>query len=89
MGELARVDGLKIKMYPFDTQKHKEPHIHVIQPGGRSASVSIASGRILEGELERNERRIVMSWMLANREAIWDRWNKAVSGNWIERIDAE
>ena len=89
MGVLARVDGLYIKMYPFDTQKHKEPHIHVIQPDGRSASVSIASGRILEGELERNERRIVMSWMLANREAIWDRWNKAVSGNWIERIDAE
>ena len=30
MGELARFEDIRIKMYPMDTQKHKEPHFHII-----------------------------------------------------------
>ncbi|NME96616.1 DUF4160 domain-containing protein [Clostridium cochlearium] len=36
-------------MYPMDTQKHKEPHFHVILTNGNKASVSVATGKILEG----------------------------------------
>ena len=30
IGELARFEDIRIKMYPMDTQKHKEPHFHII-----------------------------------------------------------
>ncbi len=60
MGELARIDGLKIKMYPFDTQKHKEPHFHVVLTTGKSVSIAISDGRILEGRLTRKERDLIL-----------------------------
>lgn len=87
MGEIARFEDIRIKMYPFDTQKHKEPHFHVILSNGRKASVAISDGRVLEGELTRRHRDLVMAWMLIHREEIWDRWNKAVAGEYIDKIE--
>ena len=86
MGELARFEGIRIKMYPFDTQKHKEPHFHVFLSNGKKVSVAISDGRVLEGELTRRDKDLVMGWMLIHREEIWDRWNKAVAGEFIDRI---
>ena len=68
LGELARFEDIRIKMYPFDTQKHKEPHFHVILTDGRKASVAVADGRILEGELTRRHKDLVMAWLLIHRE---------------------
>jgi len=87
MGELARFEDIRIKMYPFDTQKHKEPHFHVVLSNGKKASVAISDGRILEGELTKRQRDLIMAWMLIHREEIWDRWNKAVAGEYIDRIE--
>jgi hypothetical protein len=49
MGESARIEGMKIKMYPFDAQKHKQPHFLVILANGKNVSVAISDGRVLEG----------------------------------------
>lgn len=87
MGEIARLEDIRIKMYPFDTKKHKEPHFHVILSDGKKASVAISDGRVLEGRLNRRQRDLVMAWMLVHREEIWDRWNKAVAGEYIEKIE--
>jgi hypothetical protein len=87
MGEIARFEDIRIKMYSFDTQKHNEPHFHVMINDGKRASVAIADGRVLEGELSRRHKDLVMAWMLIHREEIWDRWNKAVSGEYIEKIE--
>ena len=87
MGELARFEDIRIKMYPFDTQKHKEPHFHVILTDGKKASVAVADGRILEGELTRRHKDLVMAWLLIHKEDIWDRWNKAVADEYLERIE--
>jgi hypothetical protein len=53
---------------------------------GKSVSVSIADGSVLEGKLERRDKELVMGWMFIHREELWDRWNKAVAGNFIEKI---
>jgi len=74
-------------MYPFDAQKLKEPHFHMILSDGLKASIAISDGRVLEGELTRRHKDLVMAWMLIHREEIWDRWNKAVAGDYIERIE--
>jgi len=34
----------------------------------------------------RRDKDLVMGWMLIHREEIWDRWNKAVAGEYIEKI---
>lgn len=87
MGELSRFEDMKIKMYPRDIQKHKEPHFHVILSDGTSASVAISNGKILEGKLNKRQKELVKAWMLVHREEIWDRWNAAVAGEYIEKID--
>lgn len=53
MGELARFEDIRIKMYPMDTQKHKEPHFHIILSDGNKASISIATGKLLEGKINK------------------------------------
>lgn len=87
MGELARFEDIRIKMYPFDTQKHKEPHFHVMLNNGKRASVAVSDGRILDGVLTRRHKELVMAWLLIHKEDIWDRWNKAVAGEHIEKIE--
>jgi hypothetical protein len=87
MGELARFEDIRIKMYPRDIQKHKEPHFHVILTDGQRVSVAIANGKILEGKLNARQKELIKAWMIIHREEIWDRWNKAVAGEYIEKIE--
>jgi len=61
MGELARFEDIRIKMYPMDTQKHKEPHFHIILTDGNKASISISNGKILEGRLNKKTKGLYKS----------------------------
>lgn len=74
MGELARFEDIRIKLYPRDIQKHKEPHFHVILTSGERASIAIANGKILEGKLNTRQKELIKAWMIIHREEIWDRW---------------
>lgn len=87
MGEIARFEDIRIKMYPRDIQKHNEPHFHVFLTDGGRISIAISNGKVLEGKLNRKQRELIKAWMLIHREEIWDRWNKAVAGEYIERIE--
>lgn len=86
MGELFRVENIIIKMYNYDTDKHKEPHFHVYINDGESCVFSISDGRILSGTIGRKEKKIIMAWIILHKEELWDRWNNAVSGKYIEKI---
>lgn len=46
--------GLIIRMYYFDDQKHKFPHIHV-QYGEQQVVIQIPDGVIIDGELKPNK----------------------------------
>lgn len=87
MGELARFEDIRIKMYPRDIQKHKEPHFHVILTNSERVSVAISNGKILEGKLNKRQKELIKAWMIIHKEEIWDRWNKAVAGEYIEKIE--
>ena len=89
MPEIFRIDNIIIKMYSYDTDKHKEPHFHVYISQGDNCSVSIADGKILSGNIGRKEKRIIMAWIILHKEELWDRWNNAVSGKRIEKIRAK
>jgi hypothetical protein len=52
-----------------------------------SASISIANGKILEGKLGKRQKELLKAWMLIHKEEIWDRWNNAVAGEYIDKIE--
>ncbi|AMN31136.1 hypothetical protein BFS06_14175 [Clostridium perfringens] len=87
MGELFRLYDFKVCMYNGDTDKHKEPHFHVYTNNGKSATISVSTGKILSGELDRKTLKIIQSILLKNKELFWDRWNNAVAFKKINRID--
>lgn len=88
MGELFRIENIVIKMYNYDTDKHKEPHFHAYTNDGKSCVLSISDGTILAGNIERKEKKILIAWIILHKEELWDRWNKAVAGKYIEKISS-
>lgn len=50
--------GLIVRMYYFDQQKHKSPHIHV-QYGDQQVVIGIPEGAILEGELKTQKLKLM------------------------------
>ena len=86
MGELFRFDNVRICMFPFDNEKHKEPHFHVELSNGKKVSISISNGKVLVGKIDNKTLKIIQAWVLLHKEELWDRWNNAVSGNKIEKI---
>lgn len=86
MGELARFDGIIIKMYNYDTNKHKEPHFHVLCSNGDTASISINSLKILAGKLNRKNLHSITMWAKKNHLELVNRWHNAISGKIILKI---
>jgi hypothetical protein len=74
-----KIYGLKCTRAIFKSIKN---HIS----DGQRVSVAIANGKILEGKLNARQKELIKAWMIIHREEIWDRWNKAVSGEYIEKI---
>jgi len=54
--------GIIIPLYLLDRQHHNLPHIHA-RYAEFEASISIAEGEILAGELPRKQLRLVQAWM--------------------------
>jgi hypothetical protein len=65
--------GIKILIYYRD---HPPPHIHV-ENQGRICQVSIESGEVLHGRLAKTASRLVKEWVLSNRDALRDNWERA------------
>ncbi len=78
--------GLIIRMYSFDTQKHKSPHIHV-QYGEQDAVLSIPEGYILDGNLKKNKLNLVQAWIEMHQEELMKNWKLATEGQRVFRIE--
>lgn len=74
--------GIYVRMYHAD---HPPPHVHV-EYQGREAFVSIETGEIIEGELQRNARRLVRDWCVLHREELLRNWQRAQALEPLERI---
>lgn len=78
--------GLIIRMYAFDTDRHKSPHIHV-QYAEQSAVIQIPDGAVLEGELKSSKLRLVLAWIEIHHEELMANWKLAVEGQHVFKID--
>lgn len=70
--------GIIIRMYLLDNKHHNIPHIHA-KYAEYEASISIADGEVLAGELPRKQLRLVQAWIELRRDELAADWELALS----------
>ena len=70
MPAISRFYGIVISMNNSD---HPPPHFHA-RYGEAKASVSVATGLIIEGELPRRTFRLVHEWWSLHRAELAENW---------------
>ena len=77
--------GIIIRMYLLDNQHHNLPHIHA-RYAEFEASIAIADGEILAGDLPRRQLRLVQAWIELRRDELMADWELATAGEMPYRI---
>jgi hypothetical protein len=77
--------GILVRMYLLDTQHHNLPHLHA-RYAELEASINLADGEILAGELPRKQLRLVQARIELHREELTADWLLATSGQMPFRI---
>ena len=78
--------GLIIRMYFFDNEQHKLPHIHV-EYQGKWGVFSIPDGELITGELPKAKYRLVQAWIEIHSEDLMADWALALEGQPVFKID--
>ena len=71
--------GILIRMYLIDNQHHNLAHIHA-KYAEFEASIGIADGEVLAGNLPRKQLRLVQAWIELHRDELLADWELAVLG---------
>lgn len=79
MPTISRFYGILIRMFFFDTDRHKTPHIHADYQGV-VAVYSIPDGKLLAGELPSQKHKHVEEWIDIHQEDLLAAWGLAVRG---------
>ncbi len=85
MPQIALFYGVIIRMFFYDIEKHKIPHIHA-EYQGQNAVYSIIDGELLAGSLPTKKDKIVVAWIELRQEDLIANWNLAVNGQSIFQI---
>jgi len=86
MAIISMFYGIIISMYYFDNKQHKIPHIHV-KYQGEEAVFSIPDGKILEGNMKSNKKKLVEAWILIHEDELMADWELAINGEEVFKID--
>jgi hypothetical protein len=62
MPTISMFYGVLIRMFFFDTDKHKSPHIHA-EFQGAVAVYSIPDGELLAGRMPNKKHKMVVAWI--------------------------
>jgi hypothetical protein len=77
--------GIIIRMYLLDNKHHNIPHIHA-KYAEYEASISIADGEVLAGQLPRKQLRLVQAWIELRRDELAADWELALSDEKLYKI---
>jgi hypothetical protein len=78
--------GLIVRMYYFDNQQHKAPHIH-IQYQGEEAVFEIPTGAVLAGKLPKGKTKLIEAWIEIHQEDLIADWELAINGESVFKIE--
>ena len=70
--------GLVVRMY-FAPREHNPPHFHVYY-NEYKASVDIRTCEIIEGNLPRKQRKLVMAWAEIHQDELMANWDLVMNG---------
>ena len=79
MPTISSFYGILIRMYFFDAEQHRLPHIHA-QYQGQQTQFAIDSGEVLAGALPRAQSRLVQAWIEIHQDELAAAWQMAVNG---------
>lgn len=85
MPTISMFYGIIISVYYEDTGRHKQPHIHIRYQDSK-ASLAIADGAVLAGEVPPRQLKMVQVWMDLHRDELMADWQLAVAGDEPFRI---
>jgi hypothetical protein len=71
--------GIIIRLYLIDNTHHHLPHIHA-RYAEFEASINIADGEVLAGDLPRKQLRLVQAWIELHRDELMADWELAANG---------
>jgi len=77
--------GIIIRMFHFDTDKHKAPHIHA-QYGEQTAVIAIPSGVVLGGRIKPAKLKLIHAWIELHRDDLMADWKLSVEGQKVFKI---
>ena len=79
MPTISMFYGILIRMFFFDTDKHKAPHVHA-EFQGDVAVYSIPEGELLAGKLPNKKHKMVVAWIAIHEDELMADWQLAVNG---------
>ena len=79
MPTISMFYGILIRMFFYDADKHKVPHIHADYQG-QVAVYSILDGTVLAGELPPKKHKLVVAWIEIHQDDLLADWQLAVNG---------
>lgn len=83
---ISMFHGIVIRMYMLDEQHHHLPHLDA-KYAESEASIDLADGEVLAGELPRKQLRLVQAWVELHRDALMADWELARSGQLPYKIE--
>lgn len=85
MPTISMFQGILIRMYWKDIDRHKQPHFHAFY-GDTEASFSL-DGEIIAGDFPKKQAAYVKAWALMHEDDLKANWNLALNGEETFRID--
>ena len=83
MPRISEFFGVVIAMYFSD---HNPPHFHA-EYAGDEAEFSIHTLEVLEGQMPRRARALVMEWASLHRQELLENWERARHQMPLDRIE--
>jgi hypothetical protein len=71
--------GIIVRLYLIDNKHHNLPHIHA-KYAEFEASINLADGEVLAGELPRKQLRLVQAWIELHEDELMADWELAAAG---------
>ncbi len=85
MPTISMFYGLVVRMFFFDADRHKLPHVHV-EYQNHLAVYAIETGRVLAGKLPAKKHKLMIAWLAIHEEELMADWRLAMAGHTLFRI---
>ena len=85
MPTISMFQGIIVRMYWHDTDRHKLPHFHAYY--GDNEAVFSLDGELIAGDFPKRQAAFVKAWALMHEDDLKANWRLALNGEETYHID--